>query len=98
MINVFADQLIQYLLEGDILGFAVACYTSRIGEAFYGIVMLGVFGVVYNRTKSLAACGILWLLVGGALIVAMPTISPVAVILVTFGIVGILYDVAAKRR
>jgi len=98
MITVFADQLIQYLLEGDLLGFVTACYTSRIGEGFYVIIMLGVFGVVYNRTKSLAVCGILWLLVGGALIYTMPIVSPIAVIFVTFGLVGILYDVFGKRR
>jgi len=95
--GVFENQIVP-LLEGNIIGFVVACYTSVIGEAFYMIVMLAVFGVVYNRTGSLAACGILWLLVGGGLITAMQLVSPIAVILVTFGMVGILYDVFGKRR
>lgn len=99
MIIALADALMQYLVEGDFIGFVVACYTTRIGQnGFWGIVMLMGFGVLYNRTKSLAVCGIAWILVGSLLITAMPLVSPIAVILVTFGIVGILYDLLGSRR
>jgi len=94
---ILLDALWQYLAEGDFLGFVIACYTSRIGQGFYGIVMLMIFGVLYNRTKSVALCGIVWLLTGSLMIAAMPLISPIAVILVTFGLAGIIYDLLEAR-
>ena len=95
--TILADALWQYLAEGDFIGFIIACYTSRIGQGFYGIVMLMIFGVLYNKTKSVALCGISWLLIGTALIATMPLISPLVVIFITFGIAGIIYDLLEAR-
>jgi hypothetical protein len=98
LVTVLEDSLMQYLYNGDIIGFVVACYTSRIGEGFYAVCMLMLFGVVYNKTKSVAFCCILWLLIGGALIASMPVISPVAVIFTTLGLAGILFILIEGRN
>lgn len=86
------DPLLQNLLNGDVLGFVISCYTSVMGQGFYALVLLIVFGVVYNRTHSLALCSILWLLLGGLWILTVPIISPIALVLVAFGLAGILYS------
>lgn len=97
LITVLTD-LMQYLYNGDIIGFVIACYTSRIGEGFYAIMMLMLFGIVYNKTKSATLCEILWLLIGGALIVAMPIISPVAIIFMVLGLTGLVYSMVEGRN
>jgi len=87
-----------YLINGDFIGFVVACYTSRIGQGFYAVLMLVLFGVVYNKTKSVALCSILWLLIGGALIIAMPIVSPVAVVFSCIGLTGLVYQMIEGRN
>lgn len=96
-INVVTDNLlIQYLLSGDFIGFITACYTSKIGQGFYALVLLVVFGVMYNRTQSIALCSIMWLLLGSLWIAATSIVSPIAVILCGLGLAGILYKLFAK--
>lgn len=90
------DPLIQSLLNGDIIGFVISCYTSVMGQSFYGVVLLIMFGGLYNRTRSLALCSILWLLLGGAWIAAAAIVSPLAMILVAMGLAGIIYSIFAK--
>ncbi len=92
-----ADLLMQYLLNGDILGFIFACYTSQIGVAFYGIIGLTLFGVFYNRTKSLAFISVMWLLLAGYFSIVTMEFTPVAVIMVILGLVGILYSLFDKE-
>jgi len=93
---ILADALQQYLIEGDYLGFVTACYTQAIGQGFFAIVALAMFGVLYNRTKSIALCSIVWLLTGSSLIAAFNIISPLAVILVSVGLTGIVYGVFGR--
>lgn len=90
------DPLVQSLLNGDILGFVIACYTSVMGQGFYAFVLLIGFGVVYNKTRSVALCSILWLLLGGLWITTAAVVSPVAVILVALGLGGIVYSVFGR--
>ena len=90
------DPLLQSLLNGDVLGFVISCYTSVMGQSFYGFVLFMFFGVLYNRTKSLALCSILWLLLGGAWITTTAIVSPIAVVLVALGLTGILYSVFGR--
>jgi len=89
---VATDPFIQYLIEGDILGFIIACYTSPMGELFYAFVLLLIFTPLYLRTRSVGLCAILWLLLGGGFIVTTAIVSPIAVLLTAFGLVGILYS------
>lgn len=91
------DPLIQNLINGDLIGFVISCYTSVMGQTFYGFVMFIMFMVVYNKTRSLALISILWLLLGGIFIVSVAEFSPIAMVLVAFGLTGIVYKVFGKR-
>jgi len=80
------DLLLAYLANLDLLGFVVACYTTRIGEAFYALIMFTFSVIIYNRTQNLMYCIILWLLVGTlGFVAAAPSISAFAVFLVVMG-------------
>lgn len=92
-----ADPLIQSLLDGNVIGFVVACYTSVMGQYFYGMLLLIFFGGLYNETRSIPLCAILWLLLGGSWIIVASVVSPIAMLLVAFGLTGILYSVFGKR-
>lgn len=91
------DLLWEYLTNLDFIGFITACYTTRLGEAFYAILMLMVSMVIFIRSKNLTYCIILWLLVGSlGFLVAVPQISSVAVMLMVLGIVGLIYKLVFK--
>jgi len=89
---VATDPFIQYLIEGDIIGFIIACYTSPMGELFYAFVLVMVFAPLYLRTRSVGLCAILWMLLGATFIVTTAIVSPIAVLLTVFGLAGILYS------
>lgn len=80
------ELLMTYLSQGNLLGFLVACFTSRIGQWFY--VLLTFFGTVplYLRTQSVLYPALIWILIGGLFIQVMPMISPAAVVLIILGI------------
>jgi len=92
------DPLLQYILNGDVIGFVIACYTSVMGQGFYAFVLLIFFGGLYNRTRSLALCSILWLLLGGMWITTVAIVSPIAMILVAMGLTGIIYSVFGQSH
>ena len=92
------DPLLTSLLNGDIIGFVVSCYTSTMGQGFYAFVLLIVFGSLYNRTRSLALCIVMWLLLGSTWIVAAAEVSPIAMVLVALGIVGTFWKVYVMTR
>ena len=92
------DPLWQYILEGDFLGFIVACYTLLMGEGFYAYVMLIAFGILYIRTRSLALVSVAWTVIGSFFIVLAPLASPFVVILWIFGIAGIFWTLYTGRR
>jgi hypothetical protein len=81
----------QYLLNYDLVGFIFACYTSTIGQTFFVILAMLFTAPLYIRTKNLTVLGILWLLIGGIFIVAMPIVSPMAVLLTVLGLAAVLY-------
>jgi hypothetical protein len=81
----------QYLLAGNFLGFVAASYTSLIGQLFYVIVAVLFTAPLYIRTKSLTLMGILWTLIGGVFITAMPIVSPFAILLTAMGIGALLF-------
>ena len=95
-----AGVLWEKLLEGDLLGFLVSCYTTMLGnpDIFYGLLTMITTGVLYIRTQSLLYVSIVWILLGGILIVAMPAVSPIAVFLLAFGVAGMLYKTFTSLR
>lgn len=89
------------LLDGDLLGFIVDCYTTMLGnpDLFYGLVTLIVTGVLYIRTQSLLYVSIVWILIGSIFIyTAMPLVSPLASFLLIMGIGGMLYKLFTSLR
>lgn len=92
--------LMQYLFEGDYLGFIQACYVSAFIDAdvFYGVLILIITMPVYIRSKSLLLLCILWILLGGAVVAFVPLVSSMAFLLLSFGIAGVLYKIFLKVR
>lgn len=91
-----ADPLLTYLINWDFLGFVTACYTSVMGQGFYAFVLTIFFGIIYNRSRSLALCAVLWLLLGSSWLVLTVEISPIAVGLCLLGVIGIMYKVFSR--
>jgi hypothetical protein len=85
--------LLVYLQSGDLIGFIIACYTSRIGQLFYVILILCFTVPLALRTQSITYVAIVWLICGAVMIPAVPLISPAAVILLILGIAGLIYRV-----
>lgn len=92
------DVIWQYLLDGDFIGFLVAVYTSQIGEFFFPLLTMIVTGVLYMRTQSLLFVSIIWIAVGGLFIGTMPVVSPIAVLMLGFGIAGALFQLFTALR
>ena len=91
--------MFQYILEGDLLGFILACYTTTIGSVFYALCIFFVSAVVYIRQKSLFIVSLIWLFVGGAYITLFFEFSPVAVWFTILGVAGIFVEfILAWRR
>ncbi len=92
------DQIWVYLTNLDLLGFITACYTTRIGEFFYGFIMLVVMVAIYLRTESLTYCIIVSLLIGSlGFFVAAPSISTIATILIVLGLIGLFYKIIFEK-
>lgn len=62
-----------YLATGDVTGYVISIYTDVMGDLFLGVVMLAVFGGLYIRTQDIVLPAIVWILIGTALEVAIPT-------------------------
>lgn len=88
------EGLIQYLWNGDYLGFIRAIFVNSFGgnmDAFVAVVALCITLPLYIRTKSLMMLGILWILCGGILIAVSPVIGMFAVFFLIFGIGAVMY-------
>jgi len=85
--------LLQYLFEGDYLGFIQACYVSAFlsADIFYGMLILLFTVPLFIRTKSLLLLSIMWIMLGGLVVTAIPLVSGMAFLLMMFGIAGVLY-------
>lgn len=92
--------LIQFLVEGDIFGFIQAVYVSAFqsSDVFYGVVTLLLIAPLYIRTRSLLLLSILWILLGGLFLVAMPILSGLAMLLWIFGVGGMLWTLYVAAR
>ena len=91
--------LLQFLYEGDWLGFLQAVYSAAFGSAdiFYAVAIMAFMAPLYIRTKSLMLVCILWILIGTALIAAMPLLSNLAVFLMVCGLAGVIYKLFFAR-
>jgi len=92
--------LLQFLFEGDYLGFFQAIYVSAFQSAdlFYGVITMMFAIGLYIRTHSLLFLSILWILLGSLFIVAMPIVSGLAMLLMIFGLAGMLYKLYMQIR
>jgi hypothetical protein len=79
---------LQYLVNGDYLGFINSYYTSQIGELFYAFIMLICYVGLYLRLKSIVIPLIAWTLMGGFWIRMAPSVSPFVALFWIIGIGG----------
>jgi hypothetical protein len=85
------------LAKGDLVTAVTVPYTDRIGNLFYGLVMLMVCVPLYNRYKSLTPILILFIIFGGAtgifsLLTPIPALG-LAWVFMLLGLAGLLYKV-----
>ena len=94
------NAILQHFYEGDFFGAFQAIYINSFGsiDLFYGIFAFGLAMVFYIRTKSIVVPCIAWILLGSLYIVAMPLISLLAVLLVSFGVAGLLFRLYTNVR
>lgn len=82
-----------YLYEGDFVGFANALIATTFNSLSIGIALITMIFLVplYLRTNSLMLLVIVWLLLGGFLIVLFPEVSGLALIFMALGIGGLFF-------
>ena len=88
------EGILQYLYNGDILGFIRAVFTYSFGsaDAFFAVVALAVTVPIYIRTKSLTLISILWIVTGGVFQALSPVLNVFAVFFLVMGIGGLIYQ------
>lgn len=92
--------LMQFILEGDYLGFIQAVYVCAFQSAdlFYGVVTMIGSVALYIRSQSLILMSIIWLLLGTFFYVAMPILGGLALFLWVFGTTGTLFKLYTQLR
>jgi len=92
--------LLQFLWEGDFLGFLQAIYVSAFvsSDVFYGMLTLLFTAPLYIKTHSLLLLCIIWILLGSFFITAMPVVSGLAVFLMIMGLAGMLFTLFTRVR
>jgi len=92
--------LLQFLFEGDILGFIQACYTSAFlsADIFYVVLILLFTMPLYIRTKSFLLLCILWVMLGSIIVTAVPLASSMSFLLVALGVAGLFYTLYMRVR
>ena len=87
-----------YFHTGDWVGGLIAVYTSRMGNVFFGIVVLATLIPPYKRHKRLDYILIFWMLVGGTLEYLIPTpVLSISHILIIFGLFTVLYRLFVRK-
>jgi len=92
--------LLQFLMEGDLLGFLQAIYISAFQsvDLFYGVVIMLFTSALLIRTRSLILVSIIWILIGGFFMVAMPLLAALSLLLLILGIGGMLWQLFQMTR
>ena len=89
--------LLTYLIHGDLLGFLVACYTTRIGQ-FFWVLVVAIFGIpLYMRSQSFIYVCIVFILLGPVLQAGVPFLSYAMVFCEILGIGGLIYRMVTKE-
>jgi hypothetical protein len=91
--QVNVDTLWLFLYEGDFLGFAQAILvrTFLSFEAAIAMIIMLFMVPIYLRTKSLLLLSILWILIGGFLVAAVPLASGVGILFIALAVGGLLW-------
>lgn len=91
---------LDFIWAGDYLGFIQAIYISAFQSAdlFYGVILLLFMAPLYIRTRSLLLMSILWILLGSFFLVAMPIVSGLAILLLSFGLAGMFFKLFMRVR
>jgi len=88
-----------YLTQGDLWGFIQAIYVTRLGEVFWGLILLTLSVVIYARFESFTYVIILWLLMASlGFLAAAPHVSLLAVALMALGIIGVFYKTVWRNN
>lgn len=84
--------LIQFLIEGNYLGFLQAVYVSAFVsiDVFYGMLLMLFTSPLYIRTKSLMLLVIIWILLGGFFITLMPLVAGLGLFLIIMALASVL--------
>lgn len=85
--------LMQFLFEGNYLGFLQALYVMAFQSAdlLYGTITMIGMTALYIRTHSILFLSLIWILLGGLFLVAMPILANLAVFFMILGLAGMLY-------
>ena len=89
--------LLTYLMAGDYLGFILSCYTTRIGQLAYVLIIMIFTVPLALRTQSITYVAIVWVILGGIFQAAVPLIGPATVILEILGIGALIFRLFAKE-
>lgn len=83
----------QYLYQGNLWGFfqAIFLFAFGIQDLLYGSISMLFLVPLYIKTKSLLLLSVLWILLGGFFITAMPAVSGLAIVFLILGIGGVLW-------
>jgi len=95
---VDVENLWQYLYEGDFIGLATALLVSVFSSVSMMVIVLYMmfFVPIYIRTKSLMLICVLWIILGGFFIMAMPIASGIAIFFSALGIAGLFWRLFRK--
>jgi len=83
----------QYLYAGDFIGFGNALLLTAFLSQTLALAVISLIGfsALYLRTKSLMLLAILWILLGGFFIAAMPEVALLAIAFLALGIGSLFY-------
>ncbi len=92
--------LLQFLLEGDLLGFlqALFLFSWSSADLFYGVLAMVFCIPIYIRTKSLVFLCIIWIILGSFFLALMPIVSPLAVLFMGLGIGTLIFKLIRSRN
>jgi fatty acid desaturase len=82
-----------FFYEGNFLGFFQAFLITTFFnlQAAIALIIMLFLVPIYLRTKSLLLICILWIMLGGFFIAAMPLASGIAIIFIVLGVGGLVF-------
>jgi len=92
--------LLQFLYEGDFLGFLQAVYVAAFlsVDVFYGMLMLLFTSPLYIRTKSLLLMATIYILLGTMFLVAMPLVAGLGLFLIIMALAATFFKLFLSIR